>query len=250
MKKQQSHKPVRDIFGTAIKAWYYHKDPTDIIVHSPDFDDDIIEVPYLFRDYKEMPDLERTALDKCSGRVLDVGCGAGSHGLYLQDTKKLHVTDIDISEGAIEVAKERGLKDARNINFFELKNETYDTLMFLMNGTGIIGKLKNLDHFFEHSKSLLNPGGKILIDSSDLRYLFEEDEDGGIWIEMNSEYYGELEFTISYKSEVSDVFNWLYLDFKILSIAAQNAGFSCKLIKEGEHYDYLAELRPLPQKEK
>jgi len=250
MKKQQSDKPGEDIFGTAIKAWYYQKDPTDIIVHSPDFDDDIIEVPYLFRDYEKMPDIERKALNMCTGRVLDIGCGAGSHALYLQRTKKLTVTGIDISAGAIEVAIERGLKDAHNINFFELKNETYDTLLFLMNGTGIIGKLKNLDHFFEHAKSLLNPGGKILIDSSDLRYLFDEDEDGGIWIEMGSDYYGELEFTISYKDAVSDTFDWLYLDFKILSIAAAKSGFSCELIKEGSHYDYLAELRPLKQKEK
>lgn len=250
MKKQQSDKPGKDIFGTAIKAWYYHKDPTNIIVHSPDFDDDIIEVPYLFRDFKKMPVIERTALEKCTGRVLDVGCGAGSHALYLQDTKKLPVTGIDISAGAIEVAIEQGLKDARNINFFELEHESYETLLFLMNGTGIIGKLKNLDHFFEHCRSLLTPEGRILIDSSDLRYLFDEDEDGGIWIEMGSEYYGQLEFSISYKNEISAVFDWLYLDFKILSIAAAKSGFSCEMIKEGEHYDYLAELRPLPQKEK
>ena len=249
MKKHTSDKQSKDIFGTAIKAWYYHQDKTDIIVHSPDFDDDVIEVPYLFRDYKKMPVIERTALDNCTGRVLDVGCGAGSHGLYLQNNKKLPVTGIDISHGAIEVAKERGLKDARNLNFFELENESFDTLLFLMNGTGIIGQLKNLDHFFDQCKSLLAPGGKILIDSSDLRYLFDEDEDGGIWIEMDSDYYGELEFSVSYKNDVSETFNWLYLDFKILSIAAAKSGFSCELIKEGEHYDFLAELKPLVHEE-
>ncbi len=249
MKKQQRDHIDKDVFGTAVNAWYRHRDPTNIIVHSPDFDDDIIEVSYLFRDYKDMPVIEKKALDFCSGRVLDVGCGAGSHAIYLQDKKNLAVTGIDISAGAIQIAKERGLKDARNLNFFNLKDEKYDTLLLLMNGTGIIGKLKHLDNFFEHSRNFIAPGGKILIDSSDLRYLFDEDEDGGIWVEMNSDYYGELVFSISYKNHISAPFPWLYIDFKMLCLAAAKNGYSCKMLQEGEHYDYLAELKPFIQKE-
>lgn len=244
MKKQESITRKPDIFGIAISAYYHHQDTTDILVHSPDFDDDVIPVHYLFRNYKEMPLLERTALDNCSGRVLDVGCGAGSHALYLQEDKKLDVTAIDISPGAIEIATLRGLKNTRCIDFFKMKNEKYDTLLFLMNGTGIIGKLDKLDEFFTHCKELLTRNGKILIDSSDLRYLLDEDEDGGLWIEMGSNYYGEMEYSISYKNEISAAFNWLYIDFKILELAALKNGFSCRLLKEGDHYDFLAELKP------
>ncbi|QED37682.1 methyltransferase domain-containing protein [Antarcticibacterium arcticum] len=244
MKKQESNTPKPDIFGSAISAYYHHKDATDILVHSPDFDDDVIPVHYLFRDYKEMPLLERTALDNCSGKVLDVGCGAGSHALYLQKHKKLDVTAIDISPGAIEIAAQRGLKKTRCIDFFDLKNEKFDTLLFLMNGTGIIGKLDKLDDFFTHCKELLTTNGKILIDSSDLRYLLDEDEDGGLWVEMNSNYYGEMQYSISYKNEVSPIFNWLYIDFKMLQLAASKNSFSCSLLKEGDHFDYLALLKP------
>ena len=192
-----------------------------------------------------MPLLERTALDRCRGSVLDVGCGAGSHALYLQEEKNLEVLAIDISPGAIEIATLRGIKNARSINFFELKNEKFDTLLLLMNGTGIIGKLNKLDDFFAHCRSLLTANGKILIDSSDLRYLLDEDEDGGLWVEMNSDYYGEMEYQISYKQEISPIFNWLYIDFNLLQLAASKSGFSCRLLKEGEHYDYLAELKPV-----
>lgn len=242
MKKQQSDKHSEDIFGIAISEYYHHKDETDIMVHSPEFDDDIIPVHYLFREYNEMPLLEKTALDNCKGRVLDVGCGAGSHALYLQQKKKLEVTAIDISPGAIEIAKLRGVEDARTLDFFELKDEKFDTILFLMNGTGIIGKLEKLDHFFEHCKTLLSLKGKILIDSSDLRYLFDEDEDGGIWID-NEKYYGEMEYSLSYKGSVSKPFDWLYIDFNLLNLAAAKKGFTCKLLKEGEHFDYLAELK-------
>ncbi|MBZ9729780.1 class I SAM-dependent methyltransferase [Salegentibacter sp. JZCK2] len=236
---------VKDIFGKAISTYYHEKDITDIQVHSPDFDDDVIPVSYLFRSYAEMPPLEQKALQLATGRVLDVGCGAGSHSLYLQEKKKLEVTSIDTSEGAVEVSRLRGIEDARNINFFELEEEKLDTILMLMNGTGIIGKLHNLDKFFKKIKELLNPGGKLLLDSSDLSYLFDRDEDGGIWIDSEAAYYGELEFKVSYKGESSDFFDWLYIDFQTLKFAAETNNFSCKRIKEGEHFDYLAELQAL-----
>lgn len=224
-----------------MKAYFYEQDEEPIVVHSPDFDDDIISVPYLFRSYKEMPSLEKTALKNCCGKVLDVGCGAGSHSLYLQDKKKLEVVSIDVSEGAIVVCERRGLKDARNISFEETEGK-FDTLLFLMNGTGIIGKLENLDDFFLKLKELLLPGGQVLIDSSDLSYLFDKDEDGGFWINAADGYYGEVQFKLSYKKSESDYFDWLYLDFNSLNLAASKNGFSCSLLQEGKHFDYLAKL--------
>lgn len=237
-----NYKKQPDIFGKAIKAYFENEDPEDIVVHSPDFDDDIIPVPYLFRSFAEMPPLEKKALQLCRGRVLDVGCGAGSHALFLQQEKDLQVTAIDTSEGAIEICKERGLKDARNVSFEDLSEEKFDTILLLMNGTGIVGKMRKLDRFFAKLKQLLNPEGQVLIDSSDLIYLFEEDEDGGVWVDSAAGYYGELKYSLSYKGETSEIFDWLYLDFDSLSLAASKNGFSCELLKKGEHYDYLARL--------
>lgn len=230
-----------DIFGSAMKAYFHHNDEEPIVVHSPDFDDDIISLPYLFRSFKEMPLLEKTALKHCKGKVLDVGCGAGSHSLYLQENKKLKVVSIDISEGAVEICKNRGLKDVRNISFEDI-NEKFDTLLFLMNGTGIIGKLKKLDNFFKKLKKILHSNGQVLIDSSDLSYLFDKDEDGGIWINAAEGYYGEIQYKLSYKKEESDYFDWLYLDYNSLNLAASKNGFSCTLLQEGKHYDFLAKL--------
>ncbi len=144
------NKPKKDpdIFGKAITAFYEKDDETDIIVHSPDFDDDVIPVPYLFRHFKEMPKLEQKALQLCRGRVLDVGCGAGSHSLHLQEERKLEVVAIDTSAGAVEICRKRGISDARNIAFEELSEEKFDTILLLMNGTGIVGKMKFLEPLF------------------------------------------------------------------------------------------------------
>ena len=120
--------------------------------------------------------------------------------------------------------------------------ETFDTILMLMNGSGIIGKLENMAAFFQKMKQLLRPGGCILMDSSDLRYLFE-DEDGSFLIDLAGDYYGEIDFRMQYKNIKGDSFDWLYVDFQTLSLYAAGNGFEAELIKEGEHYDYLTRLR-------
>lgn len=231
-----------DIFGQAISDFFYGKDTEHISVYSDDFDNDHIPLDYLFRDFGEMPLIEQTALQHCSGKTLDVGCGAGSHSLYLQNSRNLEVTGIDISPKGIDICQKRGLKKVICLDFYTLKDEKFDTLLLLMNGAGIIGKLKNMTHFFTQIDTLLAPGGQVLLDSSDLHYLFEQDEDGGIWVDASDGYYGELCYRIGYRHEVSDQFDWLFVDFQTLQFAAESNGFSCELLKEGTHYDYLVRL--------
>ena len=94
----------------------------------------------------------------------------------------------------------RGIKNVRQINLFDTHFlETFDTIIMLMNGSGIIGKLENMAAFFQKMKQLLRPGGCILMDSSDLRYLFE-DEDGSFLIDLAGDYYGEIDFRMQYKN--------------------------------------------------
>ncbi len=231
----------KDIFGEAIKDFYNQEHSEDIIVQAPDFDDDSIPVPYLFRTYPEMPAIEQKALDLSFGKVLDIGCGAGSHALYLQNEKKLDITAIDISEGAIEVCKKRGIDHAIVQDIFDFKNNTFDTLLLVMNGSGIIGTLSNIDRFFTHIKTLLNPGGQVLLDSSDISYLFTDD-DGGFWVDASVGYYGEMRYQLKYKKQESDWFDWLYIDYNTLQNAANANGFLCELLFEGENNDYLAKL--------
>jgi SAM-dependent methyltransferase len=220
---------------------YYHGNYTeDIITESNISEEDVLPLAYLFRTHKEMPLIEQKALSLCYGKVLDIGCGSGSHSLFLQNEKKLIVDAIDISKGAADVAKLRGVKNTANKNLFEIK-DTYDTLLLLMNGIGICGKTERLNIFLQHLKSILNKNGQVLVDSSDISYMFEQDEEGGFWVNPD-EYYGEVAFTMSYKGEKSSVFDWLYLDFNTLQNACHANGFSCELIQEGEHYDFLAKL--------
>jgi len=237
---------MKDLFGTAILDFQTNNSPEDLITETTISEEDEMSVAYLFRDFSGMPILEQKALLLAKGKVLDVGCGAGSHSLYLQNEKKLAVTAIDISEKAIEACKLRGVSNAiiEDILYFET-DEKFDTIILLMNGTGIFGKLENVSNYLQKLKSLLAENSQILIDSSDIIYMFEEDDsedsDGGKWI-SGDKYYGELEFTITYKGEKEAPFPWLYMDYNTLQNAAVANGLKCELVLEGEHYDYLARL--------
>ncbi|KAF2337374.1 class I SAM-dependent methyltransferase [Flavobacterium nitrogenifigens] len=233
---------MKDLFGKAIFDFYTKNSPEDIITETSISEEDEMSVEYLFRTYNEMPKIEQKALQLAKGKTLDVGCGAGSHALSLQIERNLEVTAIDISEKAVETCRLRGIKNAKVENILDFEGEKFDTILLLMNGTGIFGQLKNCNKYLSKLKSLLNPGGQILIDSSDIIYMFDEDEDGGKWIPSENDYYGELVFNISYKGEKEEPFDWLYLDFNTLQNAAIANGFNCELILEGEHYDYLAKL--------
>lgn len=227
-----------DPVGAAILDYIKTRKPDDIIVSSDICEDDVIPVEVLFRNQIEMPDLELMALESCKGKVLDVGAGAGAHSKELID-RGLDVDSIEISDGAVEYMKSIGL-NARKINFFDLKNDKYDTILMMMNGIGIAGKLSNLENTLLQAKSLLQPGGKILCDSSDIKYLYE-DEDGALWVDLNSEYYGNFRFQMKFKKEKGPWFDWLYVDFDNLFNAAKNVGLKAKKILDQDDH-YLAEI--------
>lgn len=237
-----------DPMGAAIYD-YHHKKGTAggrLVVHSSMFEDDEIPVEGLFRPFDQMPALEQAALRLAEGCILDVGAGSGCHSLALRSMGKSAVA-IDISPLSVAVMKEKGI-DARLVNLYDEDFAgQFDTVIMLMNGSGIIGRLENMSVFFDRMRQLLAPGGCILMDSSDLRYLYE-DEDGSFEIDLADEYYGLLDYQMEYVPSYSPMtvlgesFDWLYVDFDTLAFYAEQNGFIAELVAEGEHYDYLAKL--------
>lgn len=231
----------RDPMGAAIADFYKNGIAGRLRVLSSMFDEDEIPVAHLFREEDEMGELELKALGLSKGRILDVGAGAGCHALALQD-RGMEVTAIDVSPLSVEVMTKSGIDDARLVNLYdETLCEKFDTILMLMNGSGIIGKIANMPQFFARIDSLLAEGGQVLMDSSDLIYLFE-DEDGGVDIDLAGDYYGEVDFTMQYKNIKGETFDWLYIDFETLAFHAAENGFEAELVMQGEHYDYLARL--------
>ena len=230
---------MMDPMGKAIAEYHKNKMASKLRVFSPMFEEDEIPLTTLFRSYESMPEIERKALDMAKGRVLDVGAGAGCHSLVLQE-RGLDVTAIDISPLSVETMKERGVKKVLEQDFFTLEGQ-FDTILMLMNGIGIVGTLDRLPEFFKQLDKILASGGQVLCDSSDISYVFE-DEEGMIDIPNEMNYYGEHSFRMQYKDTIGEPFNWLYIDADTLREKAGRCGYVVEVVAEGEHYDYLARL--------
>lgn len=236
--------PESDPMGRAIVDYFEHGvERFPLIVRSTLFDDDVMPVSNLFRTEAQMPEIEQRALALSRGSVLDVGAGAGCHTLALQQ-RGLFVTAIDISRLSVETMRRRGVVDARCADFFtDDLGQCYETILLLMNGLGIAGDLAHLSQLLLRAKSLLAPGGAILADSSDLRYVFE-DEDGTFdYNPQTDSYYGEVDFSMHYDGTDGSSFNWLYVDFDTLNRVAADCGLQAELVVQGPHYDYLVRLK-------
>lgn len=230
---------MNDLFGEALLNYYHKPGKQRLITWTSLTEEDPVSLSYFFRPYNSMPKIEQKALELTRGTVLDVGCGSGSHSLYLQNTKQLEVLGVDISRGATQVAALRGVKKVVHRSIFDYNEKRFDTILLLMNGLGIAQTFTGVMPLLFHLKSLLQPKGQILVDSSDLIYLFPEEEQLD-W-RMADLYYGELDYGIRFDGKEEE-FPWLYLDFDHLTTAALQAGLACEKVLDGPNHDYLARL--------
>lgn len=195
-----------------------------------------MRVSTYFRDVKEMPQIEQEALKRCTGRVLDIGAGAGSHALALQ-AAGTDVTALDISPGSAEVMRARGVRQVICGDIFRFRPErAYDTLLLLMNGIGLCGDLDGLRRFLDIAAGLLQPQGQLLFDSSDVAYLYE---DG---VPESGAYYGTVQCRYEYREQFTSWFSWLYIDRDQLKLIAAEQGWETEILAEDDSDQYLARL--------
>lgn len=122
-----------------------------------------------FTGYRDWPALEKKAIRFARGRVLDIGCGAGRHAIYLQE-KGLDVTGIDSSPLAVEVCKSRGLKNAvlLPINSIGPELGLFDTVLMLGNNFGLFGSFKGARRLLKKLDGVTNANGRIIATTNDI----------------------------------------------------------------------------------
>lgn len=234
---KKNHDPV----GHAVQDYYNGIKGESITVTTDIAEDELLLPSYFFRTFEQMPIQEQEALKRCAGRVLDVGAGAGAHSLWLQE-REYEVDALEISPLSCETMRKMGVRNVYLQDIFTFTDQKYDTILLLMNGAGIAQTLPGLRTLLLHLKTLLNPGGKILADSSDLLYLFT-DENGDTWVDIASDtYYGQMQYQLTYKSIKGKPFSWLFVDQETFCEYAEFTGFTVKEKFIGAHFDYLVEL--------
>jgi SAM-dependent methyltransferase len=221
-----------DIYGDFLKDYCLS---TDVLLHNNYGEAEELPVDAFFRIEDEMPDIETFALNLCKGKVLDIGAGTGTHSIVLQN-RGFDVTAIEISKGACEIMALRNVKQIVNQDITTYKNQKFDTLLLMMNGIGFCGYVDELKSFLISAKDLLNPNGQIIFDSSDVAYLYENEQPD------TSTYYGEIDYQYEYNGIKGDWFSWLYIDQDLMQKIARETGWNLQIIYEDEDQQYLGVL--------
>jgi len=236
LKDRQILNPEDDLYGQALYDYYKGVHVGDLCINTSYGDVEEMPPEVFFRDFDDFPVLEAIALEHCRGKVLDVGAGTGCHSLILQD-KGLDVKPIDISPYCVKIMHARGIEQVDQTDFFSIRHQKFNTILLLMNGLGLVGKIKNMPNFLSHCKKLLEPGGQILLDSSDVNYLTEEYK-----IKSTGQYIGEISYQYVYKNNKGPWFDWLYLEKARLQEISEKEGWRVEFLFEDVNNQYLASI--------
>jgi SAM-dependent methyltransferase len=111
---------------------------------------------------------DHRAVDRAAGEVLDVGVGGGRIALLLQE-RGVAVTGLDISPGALRVARARGVRDlvCATVDDHATGDRRYDTFLMLGNNLGLIEGRERAPGFLAALAALARPGAQIISQGTD-----------------------------------------------------------------------------------
>lgn len=237
-------KAEKDGYGKQLLAQFYGQTPNSEIIER---DDNFIsigsEAGMYFSGYEEWRDLERRAVGLARGKVLDIGCAAGRHALYLQE-KGFDVTGIDNSPGAIKVCRLRGLKKAivrpvQEIDKFP-KN-AFDTILMFGNNFGLFGGAENARILLEKMSRITTSNAQIIAGTRDpyktdlkehLDYLKANKKSGRMA--------GQIRMRVRYGKTIGDWFDYLFVSPKEMQAILKNTDWRVKEFLESGKANYFA----------
>ena len=220
--------------GSAMENYFEKNDNTPIRVFINKSEEPEMYPSVFFRPYKNMLKYEKIALKNSTGKVLDLGCGAGCHSLYLQN-KGFNVTAVEVSKKSANVALSQGVNKVINEDWRNLNLKNFDTVLVLMNGMGLAESPTELKLMFRKLKSLLSKTGSILIDSTDVTYAKAD------WPMLDSEYFGKVQFELKYKGK-TQCFPWLFVDFEPAVQTAKSVKLNVEVLERARNGHFLLRL--------
>lgn len=200
-----------------------------------------------FEDYKKWLPHEKQAVKFAKGKILDIGCGAGRHSLYLQ-SKGFDITGIDISPLLIEVCKKRGIKNAEvlSIEKVDKLNQRFDTLLLLGNNFGLLQNFKKSRQLLKKLYAISTDNALIIAESSD-PYKTEEKANLA-YQKLNlkrGRMAGQRKIRIRYRNFTSDWSDYLGVSKKEMEEIVEGTGWQIKRFFNSERSSYIAIMEKL-----
>lgn len=237
--------PKQDAYGQII--WnYYQKNEGYEIVERDDGHIDVSNNPEVyFSEYNDWSEHQKKAMSFVKKNVLDIGCGAGRHSLYLQE-QGFNITAIDQSPLAIEICIHRGIENALNMSISEIhkfKSKSFDTILMLGNNFGLFGNLKRAKIMLKTMDRITSPQAYIIAESNDI---YKTDNPVHLeYHQLNRDrcrMAGQLRIRIRYKNYKGKWFDYLFVSPKEMQEILMNTGWKVKQFIDSETSSYIAIL--------
>lgn len=234
----------RDAFGEQLLAQYNSKTlSAEFIERDDNYIDFGSEFGLYFSEYKDWSDAERRAIALAKGRILDVGCGAGRHALYLQE-KGFDVTSIDTSPGAVKVCKLRGVKRAMVLTVDKVdkfKPASFDTILMLGNNFGLFASAKKAKSLLRKFARVTSPGAKIIAGTRNP--YFTEDANHLQYHKQNKKrgrMAGQIKMRVRFKKIVGKWFDYLLVSPEEMREILSDTGWQIEELFASEEATYIA----------
>ena len=234
-----------EVFGKALYGYWKGDHKTKGFYVRDDGLRSDCDVGDYFLQYPDFLNVEKKALKFSKGKILDIGCGAGRHVLYLQ-SKGFDVLGIDFSKLAIRVCKGRGCKKCKVMDIFKsnFKQGYFDTILLMGTNIGISGTLKNAVKLLRICMKITSKDGLLILTTKDVAARKEKEQ-----IEYNEKnikagkYVGERVLRSEYKGAKGNWFRWLHVDPKTLQEIASETGWKIEKIFKSKKNIYSVVLK-------
>lgn len=238
-----------DAYGKELWEYFFTKKGHEIVER----DDGFINVSQIapknyFLNYKKWSLIQKKAIKYAKGRVLDIGCGAGKHSLYLQK-KGLKVTGIDNSPLAIKVCKLRGLKIAKILSIDEVdkfKLSSFDTILMLGNNFGLFGSFVKAKKFLKIFFKITSKNALIIVETTNPYQTKNPDHLSYHKLNLKKrKMAGQLRLRVRHKKLIGEWFDYLMVSKKELKKILENTGWRIKKIIDSKSGLYIAVIEKI-----
>ena len=237
-------KPREDAFGQMIWAYYKGKDVFEVWERSDGYIT-VDPTKTYFSEYEDWALHQRKAMEFVKGRVLDVGCGAGRHSLYLQK-EGFDVLGIDVSSLAIKVCRLRGLKKARvmSIEKMNFKPSSFDSVIMMGNNFSLFGSFKKARRLLRKLHSMTSEDALIIAETRDP---YKTDYPSYLeYYEFNRKrgrMSGQLRGRVRFERYISKWFDWLMVSKEEMAEILKGTKWKIKEFVDSETSQYIAIIK-------
>ncbi len=233
--------PIHDDLWGKFYRDHYENDATTYYIRR---DDGFLDKCGIGGYFRTLRGREAEALEDAKGHVLDVGCEVGAGILWLQE-KGLRVIGVDLSPGAVGIARKRGAQDARAMSLWDVPQmkERFDTVILMGNNTGLAGSLEKTGEMLEMLRGITNDGAVLIGDTINP---VETSDPGNLayhkWNTERGRYIGQVSIRTEYGGFTEPWFDIVLFEPDVLKKLCQAHGWKPReTITQGPGYFLIAD---------